>query len=145
MLFKYFNSFVLKYNLTFNCSWYLPLCIYVNKISVEFYWFNNIPDLDLSIIDLVFSTTSKYAVSNSKNIVSLVEMRMLPFTFWINWKKNGNRKWPKLNTLETKMAKISHTRNENGQNFTHQNKITLFWRKKSKINLHQNFSIYGIW
>ena len=141
----HFNNLVLKYNLTFNCSWYLPLCIYVNKISVEFYWFNNIPDLDLSIIDLVFSTTSKYAVSNSKNIVSLVEMRMLPFTFWINWKKNGNRKWPKLNTLETKMAKISHTRNENGQNFTHQNKITLFWRKKSKINLHQNFSIYGIW
>jgi hypothetical protein len=38
----------------------------------------------------------------------------------------------KLNTLETKMGKISH------------NKITtLFWRKKAKINLHQNFPIYG--
>ena len=37
------------------------------------------------------------------------------------------------------MAKIKHTRNENGQNFTHQNKTTLFWRKKAKINLHQNF------
>jgi hypothetical protein len=69
---------------------YLPLCIYmyVNKISVEFYWFNNIPDPDLSIIDLVFDTTSKYAVCNSKNVVSLVEMRMLPFMFWINWQKN---------------------------------------------------------
>ena len=42
------------------------------------------------------------------------------------------------------MAKIKHTRNENGQNFTHQNKTTLFWRKKAKINLHQNFPIYGI-
>ena len=41
------------------------------------------------------------------------------------------------------MAKIKHTRNENGQNFTHQNKTTLFWRKKAKINLHQNFPIYG--
>jgi hypothetical protein len=50
---KFINSFILKYNFTFNCSWYLPLCIYVNKISVEFYWFNNIPDPDLSIIDLV--------------------------------------------------------------------------------------------
>jgi hypothetical protein len=106
----HFNNLVLKYNLTFNCSWYLPLCIYVNKISVEFYWFNNIPDPDISIIDVVFSTTSKYPVSNSKNVVSLVEMRMLPFTFWINWQKNGNQKWPKLNTLETKMAKISHTK-----------------------------------
>ena len=43
------------------------------------------------------------------------------------------------------MAKIKHTRNENGQNFTHQNKTTLFWGKKAKINLHQNFSIYGIY
>jgi hypothetical protein len=42
------------------------------------------------------------------------------------------------------VAKIKHTRNENGQNFTHQNKTTLFWRKKAKINLHQNFPIYGI-
>ena len=42
------------------------------------------------------------------------------------------------------MAKIKHTKNENGQNFTHQNKTTLFWRKKAKINLHQNFPIYGI-
>jgi hypothetical protein len=42
------------------------------------------------------------------------------------------------------MAKIKHTRNENGQNFTHQNKTTLFWRKKTKINLHQNFPIYGM-
>jgi hypothetical protein len=25
-----------------------------------------------------------------------------------------------------------------------QNKTTLFWRKKAKINLHQNFPIYGI-
>ena len=41
------------------------------------------------------------------------------------------------------MAKIKHTRNENGQNFTHQNKTTVFWRKKAKINLHQNFPIYG--
>jgi hypothetical protein len=41
------------------------------------------------------------------------------------------------------VAKIKHTRNENGQNFTHQNKTTLFWRKKAKINLHQNFPIYG--
>ena len=41
------------------------------------------------------------------------------------------------------MAKIKHTRNENGQNFTHQIKTTLFWRKKAKINLHQNFPIYG--
>jgi hypothetical protein len=41
--------------------------------------------------------------------------------------------WPKLNTLETKMANISH-----------QNKTTLFWRKKPKINLHQNIPIYGI-
>ena len=41
------------------------------------------------------------------------------------------------------MAKIKHTRNENVQNFTHQNKTTLFWRKKAKINLHQNFTIYG--
>ena len=42
------------------------------------------------------------------------------------------------------MAKIKHTRNENGQNFTHQNKTTLFWRKKAKIKLHQNFPIYGM-
>ena len=42
------------------------------------------------------------------------------------------------------MAKIKHTRNENGQNFTHQNKTTVFCRKKAKINLHQNFPIYGI-
>jgi hypothetical protein len=42
------------------------------------------------------------------------------------------------------MAKIKHTRNENGQNVTHQNKTTLFWRKKAKINLHQNFPIDGI-
>ena len=41
------------------------------------------------------------------------------------------------------MAKIKHTRNENGQNFPDQNKTTLFWRKKAKINLHQNFPIYG--
>ena len=41
------------------------------------------------------------------------------------------------------MAKIKHTRNENGKNFTHQNKTTVFWRKKAKINLHQNFPIYG--
>ena len=41
----------------------------------------NFIDPDLSIIDLVFSTTSKYPVSNSKNVVSLVEMRTLPFTF----------------------------------------------------------------
>jgi hypothetical protein len=41
------------------------------------------------------------------------------------------------------VAKIKHTRNENGQNFTHQNKTTLFWRKKAKIKLHQNFPIYG--
>jgi hypothetical protein len=70
-----FYFMLLKY---FNCSWYLPLCIYVNKISIEFYWFNNISDPDLSIIDLVFSTTSKYPVSNSKNVVSMVEMRTLP-------------------------------------------------------------------
>ena len=102
MLFKYFNS-----------SWYLPLCIYVNNISVEFYWFNNILDPDLSIIDLVFSTTSTYPVSNSKNVVSLVEMRTLPFTFWNNWQKYityGNQKWPKLNALEPKMAKIPHNK-----------------------------------
>ena len=37
------------------------------------------------------------------------------------------------------MAKIKHTRNENGQNFTHQNKTSLFWRKKAKIK----FPIYG--
>jgi hypothetical protein len=42
------------------------------------------------------------------------------------------------------VAKIKHTRNENGQNFTHQNKTTLFWRKKDIINLHQNFPIYGV-
>jgi hypothetical protein len=42
------------------------------------------------------------------------------------------------------VAKIKHTRNEIGQNFTHQNKTTLFWRKKAKINLHQNFPIYGV-
>jgi hypothetical protein len=42
------------------------------------------------------------------------------------------------------VAKIKHTRNENGQNFTHQNKTTVFWRKKAKINLHQNFPIYGM-
>ena len=30
------------------------------------------------------------------------------------------------------MAK--HTRNENGQNFTHQNKTTLFWRKRANIS-----------
>ena len=36
---------------------------------------------NLSIIDLVFCTTSKYPLSNSKNVVSLVEMRTLPFTF----------------------------------------------------------------
>jgi hypothetical protein len=42
------------------------------------------------------------------------------------------------------VAKIKHTRNENGQNFTHQNKTTVFWRKKAKINLHHNFPIYGI-
>ena len=41
----------------------------------------------------------------------------------------------KLNTCEPKVAKIKHTRNENGQNFTHQNKTTLYWRKKAKINL----------
>jgi hypothetical protein len=41
------------------------------------------------------------------------------------------------------VAKIKHSRNENGQNFTHQNKTTLFWRKKAKINQHQNFPIYG--
>ena len=41
------------------------------------------------------------------------------------------------------MAKIKHTRNENGKNFTHQNKTTVFWRKKTKINLHQNFTICG--
>jgi hypothetical protein len=40
-------------------------------------------------------------------------------------------------------TKIKHTRNENGQNLTHQNKTTVFWRKKDKINLHQNFPIYG--
>jgi hypothetical protein len=33
------------------------------------------------------------------------QMRKLPFTFWINLQK-----WPKLNTLETKMAIISHTK-----------------------------------
>jgi hypothetical protein len=49
----------------------------------------------------------------------------------------------KLNTCEPKVAKIKHTRNENGQNFTHQNKTTLFWRKKAKINLHHHFPIYG--
>ena len=75
---------------------------------------------------MVFSTTSKYPVSNSKNVVSLVEMTKI------------------LNTWEPKVAKIKHTRNENVQNFTHQNKTTLFWRKKAKINLHQNFPIYGI-
>jgi hypothetical protein len=42
------------------------------------------------------------------------------------------------------VANIKHTRNENGQNFTHQNKTTLFWRTKAKINLHQNFPIYGM-
>ena len=43
------------------------------------------------------------------------------------------------------MAKIKHTRNENGPNFPPpQNKTTVFWRKKAKINLHQNFPIYGI-
>jgi hypothetical protein len=42
------------------------------------------------------------------------------------------------------VAKIKHTRNENGQNFTHQYETTLFWRKKDKINLHQNFPIYGV-
>jgi hypothetical protein len=42
------------------------------------------------------------------------------------------------------VAKIKHTRNENGRNFTHQNKTTLFWRKKAKINLHQNFPGYVI-
>ena len=36
------------------------------------------------------------------------------------------------------MAKIKHSRKENGQNFT-----TFFWRKKAKINLHQNFLIYS--
>ena len=40
---------------------------------------------------------------------------------------------------EPKVAKIKHTRNENGQKFT-----SLFWRKKAKINLHQNFLIYSI-
>jgi hypothetical protein len=30
------------------------------------------------------------------------------------------------------VAKIKHPRKENGQNFIHQNKTTLFWRKKAK-------------
>jgi hypothetical protein len=41
------------------------------------------------------------------------------------------------------VAKIKHTRNQNGKNFTQQNKTTVFWRKKAKINLHQNFPLYG--
>jgi hypothetical protein len=36
-----------------------------------------------------------------------------------------------------------HMGTKNCQNFTHQNKTTLFWRKKAKINLHQNFPIYA--
>jgi hypothetical protein len=47
--------------------------------------------------------------------------------------------WSTIPPISTKRTKIKHTRNENGQNFTHQNKTTLFWRKKAKINLHQNF------
>ena len=58
--------------------------------------------------------TSKYPVSNSKNVVSLVEMRtLLHLRSELTDKKNlthGNQKWPKLNTLEMKMAKISHTK-----------------------------------
>jgi hypothetical protein len=41
--------------------------------------------------------------------------------------------WPKLNPLETKMAKISHTKI----------KQPSFEKKKAKINLHKNFPIYG--
>jgi hypothetical protein len=80
---------------------------------------------------LVFSTTSKYPVSNS----------------WLKWERFHLRSeltYKNLNTWEPKVAKIKHTRNENDQNFTHQNKTTVFWRKKAKINLHQNFPIYGI-
>ena len=65
------------------------------------------------------------------------------------WNENAsiyilNQLTKKLNTWETKVVKIKHTRNENDQNFTYQNKTTLFWRKKAKINLHQNFQIYGM-
>jgi hypothetical protein len=35
---------------------------------------------------------------------------------------------------EPKVAKIKHTRNENGQNFTHQNKTSLFWRKNVAVS-----------
>ena len=42
--------------------------------------------------------------------------------------------WPKLNPLETKMAKISHTKI----------KQPSFEEKRPKLtNLHQNFPIYG--
>jgi hypothetical protein len=50
----------------------------------------------------------------------------------------------KLNKWEPNVAKIRHPKNEMAKNFTHQNKTTLFWRKKTKITLHQNFPIYGI-
>ena len=73
----------------------------------------------LLFLYLVFSTTSKYPVSNSKNVVSLVEMRtLLHLRYELTDKK--------INTWEPKVAKIKHTRNENGQNFTHQNKTSLF-------------------
>jgi hypothetical protein len=49
----------------------------------------------------------------------------------INSDKEQDFNFPKiLSTWEPKVAKIKHTRNENGQNVTHQNKTTLFWRKK---------------
>jgi hypothetical protein len=48
-------------------------------------------------------------------------------------KHTRNQKWPKLNTLETKMAKISHTKIKQGS----------FGKKKANINLHKNFPIYG--
>ena len=46
----------------------------------------------------------------------------------------GTKSGQKLNTLETKMAKNSHTKI----------KQPSFGEKKAKIYLHQNFPIYGI-
>jgi hypothetical protein len=80
------------------------------------------------------------------NFWSVTYFGVLNFsTSYLGAKKDQNKTMTtkKLNTWEPKVAKIKHTRNENGQNFTHQNKTTLFWRKKAKIKLHQNFPIYG--
>ena len=87
---------------------------------------------------LTYTKISRFTVPLSHNLFNLIVNDNVCIMPIISTKSWGITILPNCKLL------IDSTQNENGKNFTHQNKTTLFWRNKAKINLRQNFPIYGI-